>query len=317
MSDTNQGHPGSQTRETKSRPVGGTEFSWCKAVPGGTGITVLALLVSKFPDIPLIQAALHQLQTSHPILRSKLHYDAATATFSFVTPPFPHIQIQLFDHSSTVGILSDNSNNNPSVTPFHLILEHEINKNPWSISQTTDQDIFFASVYTLSESQWVVVLRLHTGACDRASAVVVLRELLKLVSGRKENSDLELYNGNGRIGLGIEDCIPKEKSNKPFWARGIDVLGYSLNSFRLANLNFVDASSARCSQVLRLQMNPDETDRLLQVICVTSLLFRRNLAMACNSSFVNYLCVFEGLQIERDSTLCSHNSCWFDCSTFL
>lgn len=162
-----------------------------------------------------------------------------------------------------------------------------------------------------------MVLRLHTGACDRASAVVVLRELLKLVSGRKENSDLELYNGNGRIGLGIEDCIPKEKSNKPFWARGIDVLGYSLNSFRLANLNFVDASSARCSQVLRLQMNPDETDRLLQVICVTSLLFRRNLAMACNSSFVNYLCVFEGLQIERDSTLCSHNSCWFDCSTFL
>ncbi|KAF2289706.1 hypothetical protein GH714_038101 [Hevea brasiliensis] len=185
--------------------------------------------------------------------------------FSFVTPPSSHLKIQLFDHASTSAILSNNSNN-PSVTPFHLILEHEINTNSWSSSalESTDLDLFFASVYTLSESQWVVVLRLHTAACDRASGVAVLRELLEATGGRKENSNIELYNDNGVVGLGIEDCIPSGKANKPFWARGMDVLGYSLNSLRLANLNFVDAESTRCSQLVRLKMNPDETHRLLQ-----------------------------------------------------
>uniref|UniRef100_A0A7N0UAW7 Uncharacterized protein n=1 Tax=Kalanchoe fedtschenkoi TaxID=63787 RepID=A0A7N0UAW7_KALFE len=42
------------------------------------------------------------------------------------------------------------------------------------------------------------------------------------------------------------------------------MLGYSLNSFRLSNLNFHDASSPRSSQVIRLQMNADDTDQLLK-----------------------------------------------------
>lgn len=41
------------------------------------------------------------------------------------------------------------------------------------------------------------------------------------------------------------------------------MLGYSLNSFRLANLKFEDASSPRSSAVVRLQMDVASTDRLL------------------------------------------------------
>lgn len=65
--------------------------------------------------------------------------------------------------------------------------------------------------------------------------------------------------------MGIEEFIPSGKANKPFWARGVDMLGYSLNSLRLSNISFVDADSPRFSQVLRLQLNRDETARLVEV----------------------------------------------------
>ncbi|GLT40667.1 hypothetical protein SLA2020_147820 [Shorea laevis] len=252
--------PNPETPEPKSRPVGGTEYSWCRAVPGGTGTTVLTLLLSKPPQIPVLQDALITLQNSHPILRSKLHFDAATNTFSFITCQNPNIQIEQFDLQSSSLILQ--SDENPRINPHHRILEHEMNKNAW---QNPDHpleegaDVIFASVYTLSESRWVVVLRLHTGACDRTAAVAVLRELLELVGGGELGDDKK----ETAVGLAIEDLIPNGKANKPFWARGLDMLGYSLNSFRLANLNFVDIDSPRHSEVVRLQMNIEETERLV------------------------------------------------------
>lgn len=241
-----------------ARPVGGTEFSWCRAVPGGTGITVLALHLSKPPDVPLLQSALRKIQSSHPILRSKLRFQPSTNTYSFVTPPESDIQIlsKPVPDAKTDG-----------VDPFHLILEHEINQNPWSnLDPSIDAEVLYASVYSLNEARWVLTLRLHTAASDRTAAVVLLRELLEVVGEGKQGKGAERELGdNGKVNLGIEELIPSGKANKPFWARGVDLLGYSLNSFRLANIDFVDANSQRSSQVVRLQMTKDETRKLLDV----------------------------------------------------
>lgn len=65
------------------------------------------------------------------------------------------------------------------------------------------------------------------------------------------------------VSLGIEDYIPAGQANKPFWAHGMDVLGYSLNSFRFSNLDFKDTVSPRVSCVVRLQLNAEETSRLM------------------------------------------------------
>ncbi|CAK9159832.1 unnamed protein product [Ilex paraguariensis] len=257
--------------EPKCRPVGLTEYSWCKAVPGGTGITVLALLISKPIDLSLLQNALHQLQKSHPILNSKLRHNTTINSFSYTTPSTPHLQIQLFDLQSTSDILQGLTNpNNSSMSHFHLILEREINTNTWCAnndSLDSEIDVFFASVYTLRDDRWAVMLRLHTSACDRTSAVSLLRELLGLIcEGKKEELELQReVEEEMEVGLGIEDCIPPGKANKPFWARGVDILGYSLNSLRLANLNFKDIDSPRSSQVVKLQLNSDDTDRILLV----------------------------------------------------
>lgn len=68
-----------------------------------------------------------------------------------------------------------------------------------------------------------------------------------------------------KVQLAIEDLIPAGKADKPFWTRGLDVLGYSLNSLRFANLDFVDTDSPRRSKVAKLQLNTDETEKLIAV----------------------------------------------------
>nr|GLL46219.1 uncharacterized protein LOC109189606 [Ipomoea trifida] len=255
--------------QPKSRPVGGTEYSWCRAVPGGTGITVLAILLSKPIDIPLLENALRKLQIAHPILNSKLHYHAATNSFSYVTPPTPRLQIQPYDHPSTAEILLRRAAS-PSVSDFHLILEHELNRNTWhnpdpSSDSDSDSDTFFATVYDLNGGKRALALRLHTSACDRATAAALLTELLPPLvgnGGQEEGTQREIQS-QGEVGLGIEDYIPNGKANKPFWARGLDMLGYSLNSFRLSNIAFHDTESPRASQVARLTLDKHDTRRIL------------------------------------------------------
>ncbi|KAI4310560.1 hypothetical protein MLD38_035529 [Melastoma candidum] len=259
------------------RPVGGTEHSWCRAVPGGTGTTVLALSVSAPPDLAHLEKALQWIQASRPILRSRIRFDPTTAAFSFVVLPSPYVKIVSFGVDETSQILNGVPEAERSdLSPFHLILEHEMNVNPWRDFQTSvtedgepgdDIEVFFASVYSLSEGKRVLTLRLHTGACDRATAAALLRDLLRLVSGGGGGGGAELVCEEGsttQVSSAIEDLIPSGKANKPFWARGVDLLGYSLNSFRFSNLDFVDAAGERRSQVLRLTLEAEDTQRLLQ-----------------------------------------------------
>lgn len=251
--------------ESKSRRVGGTEHSWCRAVPGGTGTTVLGLLLSKPPNIPHLQSALHTLQNRHPILRSKIHHDPSRRDFSFLIPPSPSLHLQILDVSAAARAVASHPNaTDPSISDFHKILEHEINLATWfdpNNPSYADTDVMFATVYAVGDGKHAMYLRLHTAACDRAAAAALLRELLRIAAA---NGETEIGD-NGEIGLGIEDLIPNGKANKPLWARGLDMLGYSLNSFRLANLEFKDSNSQRISQMIRLKMNSDETDKLLAV----------------------------------------------------
>lgn len=255
----------SQSAETKCRAVGATELSWCRAVPGGTGITVLALLFSKSPDVQFLQSALRKLQISHPILNSKLRFNPASNSFSYVTPQSPQLEIHPIDLQTTAEILRAHSpSGGASIPPLQLVLEHELNKNSWQNPDSSDDvDLFFASLYTLEKNMWVLALRLHTSACDRAAAAALMSELVAMM---EEKEGIEGESGNEmKVSRGIDDCIPCGQDSKPFWARGVDMLGYSLNSFRLANLSFKDTTSPRLSRVVRLRMNAEDTGRILSV----------------------------------------------------
>ncbi|KAK8593536.1 hypothetical protein V6N13_042897 [Hibiscus sabdariffa] len=252
----------SQLLHPNARPLGGTELNWCRAVVGGTGIAVLAILSSVNPNLQMsrLKNALHKLQTSHPILRSRLHYNPTANIYSFVTTPSPFIQIKHFNHATTSQILQAHQN----ISPLHLILEHELNENAWTVcSFNTKSDMVFATIYALPDAtRWVVVLRLHAAACDRTTAVSLLRELLTLMAVEDEGQK-EITINKGEISLAIEDLLPKGMAKKTLWARGMDVLSYSVNSLRLTNLKFKDAKSPRSTQVVRLVVNIDDTEKIL------------------------------------------------------
>ncbi|XP_054787642.1 uncharacterized protein LOC129293611 [Prosopis cineraria] len=245
------------------RPVGGSEYTWCRAVPGGTGIAVLAFLLSKPPLLSRLQTALHKLQNTHPILNSTLHFNPNASSFSFLTSPAtPSLVVQSFDLSATSTLLV--SGHDSAVSPFHQILEHHLNHDSWGHLHLshTNVPVLFASIYELPDETWAVVLRLHVAACDRTTAASLLRELLPLTMEEDEG-------GEGRkkecseLSMAIEELMPSGEGKKGVWARGMDILAYSLNSVRLTNLKFEDTKSRRRSQVVRLQLNKNETDRVL------------------------------------------------------
>ncbi|CAL0326730.1 unnamed protein product [Lupinus luteus] len=265
-----------QMVESKVRTVGGTEYSWCKAVRGGTGIAVLALLSSKNPDISRFQIALNKLQNSHPILKSKLHSNTTTSdtAFTFITLTTPFVKIEHHNISVTSKILGRNKNDTVFVPPFQVILEHEMNQNTWhnhnrsssssssSPSLSYSDNMFVASIYAMPNATWVVVMRLHVAACDRTTAISLLRELLVLMKEEEREGKSEEWN-KGEVGFAMEDLVPCGKGKKGMWAHGIDVLSYSFNSLRLTNLKFCDTRTTRFSQVVRLQLNNNDTKRVL------------------------------------------------------
>ncbi|KNA17442.1 hypothetical protein SOVF_079870 [Spinacia oleracea] len=252
----------------KPRSISGTENSWCKAASGGTGITVLSLLFNKHPNFTRLQNALHKLQNSHPILRAKLHFDALTATFSLLIPHSSSLRLQSLDTQSTARIIQSQSNVGPTdITPFQILLEQELNNNPWEnldrSSETEGIDVLHASVYEIEEGEkWAVMMKLHTGACDRTAAVAVMKELMWLM--KSGSGSQGVVEEDGEVGLGVEEYIPSGRTTKRFWSRGVDMLGYSLNSFRLSNLEFVDPSSPRRSRAVRLLLDSDHTTMLLE-----------------------------------------------------
>ncbi|XP_058087612.1 uncharacterized protein LOC131234696 [Magnolia sinica] len=249
--------------DSTTRRLGGTEWSWAQAVPGGTGITVVAILLSKPPNLPHLQNALHKLQNHHPILRSK--FISTPPSYSILPSPF--LQIQTVDIPTTSSLLQTPQSSDPfPISPLHRLLEHELNINPWAhdINGPIESDLVFATLYALPDSNLVFALRLHTSICDRTTAVALMKELLVLMKEGEGGAEREFEkSGEDEVGLPVEELIPKGKADKPIWTRGLDLVGYSLNSLRLAHLGFEDVASSRRSEVVRLQMDENETSRFL------------------------------------------------------
>ncbi|KAK6139851.1 hypothetical protein DH2020_026426 [Rehmannia glutinosa] len=235
-----------------------TEQNWSLAVSRGTGTTVLVLQMAKSPsETPLLHEILIKLRKTHPLLRSKLHYNATTNEYTLLTSTTtttPQVDIEFHDIPSTTRLLQtlsakQGSNN---LSPSHLILEHELNINSWSDPNSFPPkgiDVIFASVYALSDAKCAIVLRLHASICDRTTAVSLLMELMGLVVEAEGGGTKPGIKNDGEGKMGIESMIPNGMAKKTFWAHGMDMLGYSVNSLRLTNLKFKNTKLPRSSEV--------------------------------------------------------------------
>lgn len=249
-------HAGAE--EWRARAVGGTEHSWCRAVPGGTGTTLLALRLSAAggaADAEALQAAVRSLQKAHPILRAHLRASPSggAATLAFPASSSP-LQLSLAPQPASEPALD-----------FHSLLERELNRNPWASASGPDAaaaPVLFAALYELPPPAGGVALlvRIHTVACYRAASAALARELIALLAGAGDPGEEEEA---AAVDAGLEERIPQRDSWKPFWARGVDMVGYSINGLRTSTLPFVETGTARSTQMLRLGFGREETARLL------------------------------------------------------
>ncbi|XP_051148282.1 uncharacterized protein LOC127263343 isoform X2 [Andrographis paniculata] len=190
--------------------------------------------------------------------------------FSFLIASAPRqVRLEVHDARATAEILRNLSAGGfPSLSPLQLILEKELNANNWSDPGDFPSDgveVFYASVYALSDARAVVVLRFHTSVCDRTTAEELLMELMELVEEKEGGAAKKEIENEGEGEKGIESLIPNGMGKKTLWSHGMDMLGYSLNSFRLTNLKFKNTKSARRSEVVRFQINARCTASILAI----------------------------------------------------
>ena len=244
--------------EWRTRAPGGTEYSWCRAVPGGTGTTLLALRLARGADAAAeaAQAALRSLQNAHPVLRARIRTTPSGPTLAFPpaapTPP-PRLPLEPLPAPE-------------SAADFHALLEHELNRNLWAHPESPDgAPVLFATLYELPPATGGAALfvRIHTAACDRSAANALARELVALLGGGEE--EVERVPEDAAAEAALEQRIPQRDTWKPFWARGLDMVGYSINGLRTSTLPFVETGTERSTQMLRLGLGRDETARLLDV----------------------------------------------------
>lgn len=263
------GHDEAPTESSTVRPVGSTELILCKSLAGGTGVLVIGLLFSKHHNTLTIQNILCNLQSAHPLLRSRIRYQKATKTYSFVTMPAPYIKLQELDAKSTSNILQPNNPN----SPFLQIVEHDINEDMGHkihSSSKTDLDVLTARFYKLENGMTVLSLQILMVAIDTSAGASLMKEFLtRLAAARGEHQTERL---NTKVGLALEDMNPK-KMAKGIWSTGRNLLSGAVTTIGLTNLDFKDTKSLpRSSKIIRLELDQIQTQNLLAAS--SSLIFR-------------------------------------------
>ncbi|KAM3352753.1 hypothetical protein ACQJBY_024141 [Aegilops geniculata] len=231
----------------RSRAVCGTEYSWCRAAPGGTGATLIALRLSR--GGAAAEAAVRALQSAHPVLRAHLRGPASSPTLAF---PSAAPQLRLAPQ--------------PCALDFHSLLEREINRNPWAAAAPGPDGapVLFAALYELPPPAGgsALFVLIHTAVCDRAASEALLRELLALLGGAGVGGP-EVKEEAAAVEAGLEKRIRKKDARKPLWARGVDMVGYSLDGLRASTLPLEETGTARSTQMVRLRFGREDTTRLL------------------------------------------------------
>ncbi|KAL2652045.1 hypothetical protein R1flu_020173 [Riccia fluitans] len=284
---------GEEEDKVHSRILGDTEHNWCRAVGSGTGITVLAMLFSRPLEISALQLAVDAVQLQHPRLRSQLVWVDSKPAFRVSSAP--NVKVEVVDASQGVernNVVEEMQEEEEPTSvgemrdaeeyEWMVHVENELNTNVWSSSDQlfqclVPQPMFVVRLHILPKNYSLLTIRVHTAICDRVSAATVMMDLLKAL--RHPSSSIDADDNFARLGnegeslavsacknnklMAIEDAIPPGQANKPFWAHGIDLIGYSLGSRRHAFLPFADPDEPRRSKFIHAALSVEQTQLLL------------------------------------------------------
>lgn len=232
--------------QTADRKLGKTESNWVAAVESGTGTTVTSILFERRVPVAEVEEALGDLVRVHPRLRSVIVQEGSE--YFFRTAPEAHGSVcevdRRFDEDNAKEL-------------WHSITESELNA---PFPTEFPLPVFAPKLYLLPESQSLLVLRLHAAAADMASTATIVKHI---VSSLRRSEGRVPHDGEAVL-PSVEDAIPPGQANKPFWAHGVDVVGYGLVSRRHAYLPFDDTDGVRTSNLLRGSLTVNATTLLLK-----------------------------------------------------
>ncbi|KAG0631303.1 hypothetical protein M758_1G242100 [Ceratodon purpureus] len=252
--------------QTAGRKLGKTEANWVAAVESGTGTTITSILFDRRVGVGEVEEALGDVVGWHPRLRSVIVREGSE--FFFRTAE--EVRVSVCEVDRSLERFDDDEEGNAREV-WHLVTEEELN-TPFP----TDFPIpvFVPKLYLLPESKSLLVIRLHASAADMASTATIVKCIVSSLHRRsggesKIAGDVEgVENRNsaeqGAVLPSVEDAIPPGQANKPFWAHGVDVVGYGLVSRRHAYLPFDDTESLRASKLIRGALTVEATNLLLK-----------------------------------------------------
>lgn len=244
--------------QSPDRNLGKTESNFCAAIESGTGITITSIWFSRRVPLADLESSLRDLLALHPRLRSEITFEQNELRFH--TSEEVSVLICEVDQSSRSFEEEENSN---AREPWHLITEEELNT---PFPKEYPIPVFVPKLYILPHSESLLVLRLHSAAVDMASTATIVKQIVSSLHTRSGTEALENFEVSEEIVIlpSVEDGIPPGQANKPFWAHGVDVVGYGLVSRRHAYLPFEDTESVRKSKLLRGALSTEATNLLLK-----------------------------------------------------
>lgn len=154
------------------------------------------------------------VQLQHPRLRSQLLWIHGRPAFQVCNKPIVKVEVQEkqeFEESENLEAASDDTGSIPAsggecdAKGWISIVEDELNINIWPMKEHCAQPVqlFVVRLYLLPENRSLMILRLHTAACDRVSAATVstdvLKALLKISRGElsapdfSQNTEAEIF----------------------------------------------------------------------------------------------------------------------------
>ncbi len=280
-------------RRTADRELGTTESNWCAAVDSGTGITLSSILFGHRLSLSRVEGAVRELLATNPRLRSNITRRNRTLWFE-TRDEEVSVNISEIDWNEApgAGIGEEDGEEDEEteeattavVEVWHRILEAEMNIPFPSVFPFP---VFETKLYHLTAGTSFLVFRLHAAAADMSCTSTVARSFVdslhrldQLEKAGQKSIIKAAYQGSREEGEeeqeeqeeelqqlpSMEAAIPPGQAKKPFWAHGVDVVGYGLSSRRHAYLPFRNSKAPRMSRFIPATLTIEATDQLLKVI---------------------------------------------------
>lgn len=249
------------------RVLGGTEDNWTKSTAGGTGIVAFGALFSRVIDMHHVSTVVKELLDCYPILRAQLIENAksktcfqalesCSATDYVQEKPWPSVED--VDHAGVIIFPEDHHDKHGSLA-LHKLVTEELNVTFVNSEgkPLPPLRLFHVLVYpNRSRHQTAIVLKLHSAALDRQSGCVVAQEFLSkltlVVEGRLHHSPGK--KGEEALPAPVEDLTPKGKASKGLLQKGVDAVGYAVNSKKFALLPFQPSFSGSGKTTFRSEV---------------------------------------------------------------